>query len=202
MPEDASVHGLMLCNSARPGQDRQGVDVEKWVDLVPAGFQQRKPDLDKVMPFDEAETRRLSSSMRNAARRREGPAARAECRCRLPPEQASGDRARALDLRDALRRFLIDEDNRRVSAFIERHDFVEVRFSLLKSGGHEIDPFFNITPLTILPRPSICCRASSHEQTRLRLTAGRIRQDERSPKAGRRTCPARLEGVDGETRPS
>jgi molybdopterin-guanine dinucleotide biosynthesis protein A len=49
-----------------------------------------------------------------------------------------------LDLRDALRRFLIDEDNRRVSAFIERHDFVEVRFSLLKSGGHEIDPFFNI----------------------------------------------------------
>ncbi|CCV06935.1 molybdopterin-guanine dinucleotide synthase [Mesorhizobium metallidurans STM 2683] len=46
--------------------------------------------------------------------------------------------------REALRRFLVDEDIRRVSAFIDRHGFVEVEFSLLKSGGHQIDPFFNI----------------------------------------------------------
>ncbi|PDQ20836.1 molybdenum cofactor guanylyltransferase MobA [Mesorhizobium sanjuanii] len=48
------------------------------------------------------------------------------------------------EARAALRRFLVDEDIRRVSAFIERHGFVEVEFSLLKSGEHEIDPFFNI----------------------------------------------------------
>ena len=49
-----------------------------------------------------------------------------------------------LGLRQALRHFLVDEDNRRVSAFIERHDFVEVEFPLLAAGGDEIDPFFNI----------------------------------------------------------
>ena len=49
-----------------------------------------------------------------------------------------------LGLRQALRHFLIDEDNRRVSAFIERHDFVEVEFPLSALGGNEIDPFFNI----------------------------------------------------------
>ena len=48
------------------------------------------------------------------------------------------------ELRDALRRLLVDEDNRRVSAFIERHEFVEVEFSMLAAGDHEIDPFFNI----------------------------------------------------------
>ncbi|CAN7729489.1 molybdenum cofactor guanylyltransferase MobA [Mesorhizobium sp. LjNodule214] len=49
-----------------------------------------------------------------------------------------------LGLHDALRRFLVDEDNRRVSAFIERHGFVEVAFPMWNSGEHEIDPFFNI----------------------------------------------------------
>ena len=49
-----------------------------------------------------------------------------------------------LGLRQALRHFLVDEDNRRISAFIERHDFVEVEFPLLAAGGDEIDPFFNI----------------------------------------------------------
>ena len=48
------------------------------------------------------------------------------------------------ELRDALRHFLVDENNRRVSAFIDRHDFVEVDFPILAAGGHEIDPFFNI----------------------------------------------------------
>lgn len=46
--------------------------------------------------------------------------------------------------RDALRRFLVEEDNRRVSAFIERHDFVDVEFSVAQSAGQTIDPFFNI----------------------------------------------------------
>ncbi|RJT36200.1 molybdenum cofactor guanylyltransferase MobA [Mesorhizobium waimense] len=49
-----------------------------------------------------------------------------------------------LGLHDALRRFLVDEDNRRVSAFIERHGFVEVEFPMWSSGEHAIDPFFNI----------------------------------------------------------
>lgn len=49
-----------------------------------------------------------------------------------------------LGLRQALRHFLVDEDNRRVSAFIERHDCVEVEFSLLAADGAQIDPFFNI----------------------------------------------------------
>ncbi|TPL94995.1 molybdenum cofactor guanylyltransferase MobA [Mesorhizobium sp. B2-3-12] len=46
--------------------------------------------------------------------------------------------------RDALRLFLVDEDNRRVSAFIERHGHVEVEFPVLQSAGQPIDPFFNI----------------------------------------------------------
>ncbi|RVD70897.1 MAG: molybdenum cofactor guanylyltransferase MobA [Mesorhizobium sp.] len=49
-----------------------------------------------------------------------------------------------LGLHDALRRFLVDEDNRRVSAFIDRHDVVDVEFPMLASGGQQIDPFFNI----------------------------------------------------------
>ena len=44
--------------------------------------------------------------------------------------------------RDALRHFLVDEDNRRVSAFIDRHGSVDVEFPMLISG--RIDPFFNI----------------------------------------------------------
>ncbi|MER9298819.1 molybdenum cofactor guanylyltransferase MobA [Mesorhizobium sp. M0621] len=46
------------------------------------------------------------------------------------------------DCRGALRRFLVDEDNRRVSAFIDRHGFVEVEFPVPQSAG--VDPFFNI----------------------------------------------------------
>ena len=46
------------------------------------------------------------------------------------------------DCRDALRHFLVDEDNRRVSAFIERHGHVEVEFPVLQSAA--LDPFFNI----------------------------------------------------------
>jgi molybdopterin-guanine dinucleotide biosynthesis protein A len=49
-----------------------------------------------------------------------------------------------LDLREALRHFLVDEDNRRVSAFMERHGFVEVEFPMLEAKGELIDPFFNI----------------------------------------------------------
>jgi molybdopterin-guanine dinucleotide biosynthesis protein A len=49
-----------------------------------------------------------------------------------------------LGLRDDLRRFLVDEDIKRVSAFIDRHDFVDVEFPMPTSGGHAHDPFFNI----------------------------------------------------------
>ncbi|BAB48111.1 molybdenum cofactor guanylyltransferase MobA [Mesorhizobium japonicum] len=46
------------------------------------------------------------------------------------------------ECRDALRHFLVDEDNRRVSDFIERHGHVEVEFRFVQSAG--LDPFFNI----------------------------------------------------------
>ncbi|MDX8529720.1 molybdenum cofactor guanylyltransferase MobA [Mesorhizobium sp. VK25A] len=49
-----------------------------------------------------------------------------------------------LGLRDALRRFLVDEDNRRVSAFMERHGHVEVEFPMIAAGNQKIDPFFNV----------------------------------------------------------
>ncbi|PBB80945.1 molybdenum cofactor guanylyltransferase MobA [Mesorhizobium sp. WSM3879] len=49
-----------------------------------------------------------------------------------------------LGLRDALRHFLVEEENRRVSAFMERHGFVEVEFPMLEAGGERLDPFFNI----------------------------------------------------------
>jgi len=49
-----------------------------------------------------------------------------------------------LGLRDALRHFLVDEDNRRVSAFMESHGHVEVEFPMIEAGGQKIDPFFNI----------------------------------------------------------
>ncbi|TGQ73342.1 molybdenum cofactor guanylyltransferase MobA [Mesorhizobium sp. M00.F.Ca.ET.186.01.1.1] len=48
------------------------------------------------------------------------------------------------ECRDAMRRFLVDEDNRRVSAFIERYGFVDVDFPLVEASGQTIDPFFNI----------------------------------------------------------
>ncbi|MDX8524849.1 molybdenum cofactor guanylyltransferase MobA [Mesorhizobium sp. MSK_1335] len=49
-----------------------------------------------------------------------------------------------LGLRDALRHFLVDEDNRRVFAFMERHGYVAVEFPMIEVGGQKIDPFFNI----------------------------------------------------------
>ncbi|OHV88195.1 molybdenum cofactor guanylyltransferase MobA [Mesorhizobium sp. ORS 3428] len=49
-----------------------------------------------------------------------------------------------LGLGDALRHFLVDEDNRRVSAFMERHGFVQVEFPMIEAEGQRIDPFFNI----------------------------------------------------------
>ncbi|PZV34358.1 molybdenum cofactor guanylyltransferase MobA [Mesorhizobium kowhaii] len=49
-----------------------------------------------------------------------------------------------MDCRGALRHFLVDEDIRRVSAFIDRDDFVEVEFPVPQSAGQPVDPFFNI----------------------------------------------------------
>ncbi|MDX8517706.1 molybdenum cofactor guanylyltransferase MobA [Mesorhizobium dulcispinae] len=49
-----------------------------------------------------------------------------------------------LGLSDALHHFLVDEDNRRVSAFMERHSFVQVEFPMIEAEGRRIDPFFNI----------------------------------------------------------
>ncbi|RRI03919.1 molybdenum cofactor guanylyltransferase MobA [Mesorhizobium tamadayense] len=49
-----------------------------------------------------------------------------------------------LGLGNALRHFLVEEDNRRVSAFMERHGFVLVEFPMIEAEGLRIDPFFNI----------------------------------------------------------
>lgn len=49
-----------------------------------------------------------------------------------------------LGLRDALRHFLVDEDNRRVSAFMQRQGHVEIEFPMIEAGNQKIDPFFNI----------------------------------------------------------
>ena len=49
-----------------------------------------------------------------------------------------------LGLRDALRHFLVDDDNRRVSAFMERHGLIAVDFPMLDVSGEQIDPFFNV----------------------------------------------------------
>jgi molybdopterin-guanine dinucleotide biosynthesis protein A len=49
-----------------------------------------------------------------------------------------------LGLRDALRRFLVDEDNRRVSAFMQHQGHVEVEFPMVEARNQKIDPFFNV----------------------------------------------------------
>lgn len=49
-----------------------------------------------------------------------------------------------LGLRGALRHFLVDEDNRRVSAFMQRQGYVEVEFPMIEAGNQKIDPFFNV----------------------------------------------------------
>lgn len=49
-----------------------------------------------------------------------------------------------LGLRDALRHFLVDPDNRRVSAFTKRQGYVEVEFPMIGAGNQKIDPFFNV----------------------------------------------------------
>ena len=49
-----------------------------------------------------------------------------------------------IGLREPLHHFLVEEDNRRVFAFIERHGFVAVDFPMLAAGSERIDPFFNI----------------------------------------------------------
>lgn len=49
-----------------------------------------------------------------------------------------------LGLREALRHFLVEEQNRRVWAFVERHGHIDVEFAAVETGGERIDPFFNI----------------------------------------------------------
>ncbi|KUM24718.1 molybdenum cofactor guanylyltransferase [Mesorhizobium loti] len=75
-----------------------------------------------------------------AARERPGAIAVASSDGRLHPTFALWP----LGLGDALRHFLVDEDNRRVSVFMERHGFVRVEFPMIEAEGRRIDPFFNI----------------------------------------------------------
>ncbi|HEV2503801.1 MAG TPA: molybdenum cofactor guanylyltransferase MobA [Mesorhizobium sp.] len=54
-------------------------------------------------------------------------------------------------LREPLRHFLVEEGNRRVLSFIERHRFVEVDFPLVQVRSGTLDPFFNInTPADLV----------------------------------------------------
>ena len=82
----------------------------------------------------------LVERLADAARERPGVIAVASSDGRWHPTFALWP----LGLSDALRHFLVEEDNRRVSAFMERHGFVEVEFPMLEAGGERIDPFFNI----------------------------------------------------------
>lgn len=49
-----------------------------------------------------------------------------------------------IELNGSLRHFLVEEGNRRVLSFIERHRFIEVDFPLLPRHSGTLDPFFNI----------------------------------------------------------
>ncbi|MFD9901234.1 molybdenum cofactor guanylyltransferase MobA [Mesorhizobium sp. NPDC059025] len=54
-------------------------------------------------------------------------------------------------LREPLRHFLVEEGNRRVLSFIERHSFLEVDFPLQPLRSGTFDPFFNInTPADLV----------------------------------------------------
>ncbi|CAM5620066.1 Molybdenum cofactor guanylyltransferase [Mycolicibacterium aubagnense] len=54
-------------------------------------------------------------------------------------------------LREPLRHFLVEEGNRRVLSFIERHRFLEVDFPLQPLRSGTLDPFFNInTPADLV----------------------------------------------------
>ncbi|AZO30463.1 MULTISPECIES: molybdenum cofactor guanylyltransferase MobA [unclassified Mesorhizobium] len=82
----------------------------------------------------------LVERLNAAAQERPGAIAAASSDGRLHPTFALWP----LGLRDALRHFLVDEDNRRVSAFMERQGLVQVEFPMIEAEGRRIDPFFNI----------------------------------------------------------
>ncbi|RWA74594.1 molybdenum cofactor guanylyltransferase MobA [Mesorhizobium sp.] len=82
----------------------------------------------------------LVERLNAAAQERPGAIAVASSDGRLHPTFALWP----LGLRDALRHFLVDEDNRRVSAFMERQGLVQVEFPMIEAEGRRIDPFFNI----------------------------------------------------------
>jgi molybdenum cofactor guanylyltransferase len=84
--------------------------------------------------------RDLVDRLAEAARRQPGMIAVASSAGRWHPTFALWP----LGLREALRHFLVEEDNRRVSAFMERHGFVAVEFPVLEAKGEPVDPFFNI----------------------------------------------------------
>lgn len=82
----------------------------------------------------------LVARLTAAAEKQPGVIAVASCEGRWHPTFALWP----LGLREALRHFLVDEDNRKVSAFMERNGFVDVEFPPIEAEGERIDPFFNI----------------------------------------------------------
>ncbi|WP_137931212.1 molybdenum cofactor guanylyltransferase MobA [Mesorhizobium comanense] len=80
----------------------------------------------------------LVSRLAEAASKQPGAIAVASSGGRLHPTFALWP----IGCREALRHFLVDEDNRRVSAFIEHYGHIEVEFPFRQAAG--LDPFFNI----------------------------------------------------------
>lgn len=65
-------------------------------------------------------------------------------------------------LRHALRRAITDDDERRVTAFINRHPNVDVEFPFAGMGGLQVDPFFNInTPADLAEARRIASSAEA-----------------------------------------
>lgn len=49
-----------------------------------------------------------------------------------------------IELQSDLCNWLGNPDNRRVTAWIERHDHIDVEFSVIETTGSDVDPFFNV----------------------------------------------------------
>ena len=49
-----------------------------------------------------------------------------------------------ISLADDLERFLVDDDIRKVMAFVKRYHLIEVEFEITQNNGVPFDPFFNI----------------------------------------------------------
>ena len=103
--------------------------------------------------------RDLAARLAAAAKDQPGAIAMASCAGRRHPTFALWP----LALRHSLRRFLVEEQGRRVLSFIERHPFTTVDFEpVTLAGGPRFDPFFNVnTPADLAEARLLAARIAS-----------------------------------------